>query len=178
MLYIAHRGNTEGNQFLENENKLESAIKCLKQGLCVELDLWFESGDFYLGHDCPTTLLKDKEIVKLNERYPKKIFWHCKSIDTLYKVHIYEYMFNNNYYFFHQSDDVVLTQGDETYFWNYPGKQLTFKSICVMPEICSEDYNHNMIVLAARDKIKGICSDYILDIKNQVEEMKNELQIK
>ena len=54
--------------------------------------------------------------------------------------------------FWHQSDDVTLTS--KNYLWTYPGKQLTFKSIAVLPE--QADYSEIDL-----RKCTGICSDYI-----------------
>ncbi len=55
------------------------------------------------------------------------------------------------HFFWHQDDDVTLTS--RGYFWTYPGKSLTTKSIAVLPEI-SEGDNFN--------KCAGICTDFVL----------------
>ena len=51
--------------------------------------------------------------------------------------------------FWHQEDDVTLTS--RGFLWTYPGKDLTSKSICVMPEKAK----YKTIECA------GICTDYI-----------------
>ena len=57
--------------------------------------------------------------------------------------------------FWHQEDDVTLTSNG--YIWTYPGKQLTTKSICVLPELKKQ--NHSACY--------GICTDYPMIYKEQ-----------
>ena len=59
--------------------------------------------------------------------------------------------------FWHQDDDVTLTS--KGYIWTYTGKQLTDKSIAVLPELDSE-------FIISSKKIVGICSDYVVNYKN------------
>ena len=56
--------------------------------------------------------------------------------------------------FWHQEDDVTLTS--KGFMWTYPGKPLTDKSICVLPE------KNNQIP----KKALGICSDCIVNYRN------------
>jgi hypothetical protein len=78
-------------------------------------------------------------------KYSNKIFCHCKNISALY------YLISNNIdieYFYHNNDDCVLTSKNK--IWTFPGKKITDKSICVMPEI----FNQNP------ENCLGICTDY------------------
>ena len=54
---------------------------------------------------------------------------------------------NDVHCFWHQEDDVTLTS--KGYLWTYPNKQLTPKSIAVLPEGVIEE------------EIAGFCSDFI-----------------
>ena len=103
---------------------------------------------FWLGHDIPQ--------YKVSEGFLEhpSLWCHAKNIDALYVM-------NTNYHihcFWHQEDDVTLTS--RGYLWTYPGKQLTEKSICVLPEF--EDRKGKVIL---SKNIAGICSDYIKQFK-------------
>ena len=54
MKFISHRGNVNGPN-PELENKPEQILKCLDEGLDVEVDVWVFGNKLYLGHDEPLT---------------------------------------------------------------------------------------------------------------------------
>jgi hypothetical protein len=146
MLFISHRGCLYGpDQSIENTQvAIDYAISI---GLDVEIDVWYTNGCYFLGHDEP--------VVPVSVDYLKSIkgnAWvHCKNIPALYMLD----GFNT---FFHDTDDCVLTRNGM--IWTYPGKDLTFKSIAVLPERCSPEY---------LNKVKnayGVCTDYIFNYKN------------
>ena len=136
MILISHRGNFDGYH-PEFENNPIQIDRALKNGFDVEIDVWYKDNEWYLGHDEPQ--------YKVNLEYLKndKFWCHAKNINALYK------MLQNNkiHCFWHQEDDVTITS--KGYLWTYPNKQLTPKSIAVLPEIVIED------------EIAGICSDFI-----------------
>ncbi len=135
MILIAHRGNLNGKT--NRENQPEYIQEALVQDFDVEIDVWYVNDEFWLGHDMPQ--------YKIEENFLEnpRLWCHAKSIDTLYK------MTSNSliHCFWHQEDDVTLTS--RGYLWTYPGKQLTKKSICVLPEKRFEA------------EMAGVCSDYI-----------------
>ena len=135
MILIAHRGNLNGKT--NRENQPEYIQEALVQDFDVEIDVWYIEDEFWLGHDIPQ--------YKIEENFLEnpRLWCHAKSIDTLYK------MTSNSliHCFWHQEDDVTLTS--RGYLWTYPGKQLTKKSICVLPEKRFEA------------EMAGGCSDYI-----------------
>ena len=143
MILISHRGNLNGKS--NKENKPGYIHKALWQGFDVEIDVWYVDGEFWLGHDIPH--------YKIEENFLEnpRLWCHAKSIDTLYK------MTSNSliHCFWHQEDDVTLTS--RGYLWTYPGKQLTKKSICVLPEF--EDKKSKVIL---PKNVAGICSDFIV----------------
>ena len=65
--------------------------------------------------------------------------------------YIIDYSFLSEYK--DNSDECVLTS--KGYIWTYPGKTLTDKSICVMPERTVNTDNLNICA--------GICTDYVLE---------------
>ena len=135
MILISHRGNTYGKS--EQENHPDYIQKTLDLGYNVEVDVWYIFGKFSLGHDEPQYII-DKKFLQNS-----KIWCHAKTISTLH------YLINLGVIcFFHEQDSVTLTSNN--YIWTYPGKTLTKKSICVLPE---KDFYPQ--------KCAGICSDYI-----------------
>jgi len=141
MFLIGHRGNLDGPspEFENQPNYLIGGL--LHNNFHMEIDVWKQEGQLYLGHDSPTYKVNDDFIV--NAR-----FWcHAKNLDA------FTHMLNNPlvHCFWHQEDDFVLTS--RGFIWTYPDKELTPKSILVMPEMCNSD---NVVPTAA-----GICSDFI-----------------
>ena len=59
MYFISHRGNTLGPN-ISKENSVDYINDAIKKGYDVEIDVWFEKENFYLGHYKPTYLLDDK----------------------------------------------------------------------------------------------------------------------
>lgn len=135
MISISHRGNLDGKSPFENHPK--HIKEALSENFDVEIDVWLVDDEYWLGHDNPQYVVDDNYLDN-----PK--FWcHAKNINALYK------MLQNNkiHCFWHQEDDVTITS--KGYLWTYPNKQLTPKSIAVLPEMVIED------------EIAGLCSDFI-----------------
>ena len=63
-------------------------------------------------------------------------------------------------HFWHQEDDFTLTS--RGVIWTYPNKELTPKSICVLPE----RNNDNSLTMLPKELL-GICSDYIVNYKHK-----------
>ena len=147
MILISHRGNINGRNE-SRENSIEYIYEALNEGYDVEIDVWYKGGEWFLGHDGP------ENYVVLGFLKNDKLWCHAKNIDALYK------MTSNSliHSFWHQDDDVTLTS--RGYLWTYPGKQLTEKSICVLPEF--EDKKSKVIL---PKNIAGICSDVIIDYR-------------
>jgi hypothetical protein len=137
MFLISHRGNLNGpNPVLENNP--DYIINTLNLGFDVEIDVWFNNGDFYLGHDTPQ--------YKINYNFltNDRLWCHAKNIESLVEMKKYSI-----HYFWHETDTVTLTS--KNYIWAFPTITPIENSIIVMPEI------HNVEI----KKCKGICSDYI-----------------
>ena len=135
MILIAHRGNTQGKS--EKENHPDYIQDALDAGYNVEVDVWCVHGKWSLGHDEP------QYSTNKNFLQNPKIWCHAKTITT------FKYLLDMDLTcFFHENDDATLTSNG--YIWTFPGKILTKKSICVLPE-----RNHHP------RKCAGICSDYI-----------------
>jgi hypothetical protein len=142
MILISHRGNINGiNKDLENQP--EYLINAINEGFNVEVDVRFEFGEFFLGHDFSQ--------YKINEKFlcSNKVWCHAKTPETLTALKKI-----NAHYFWHQEDDYTITS--KGYFWTYPNKRLIPESICVLPEMC--DYKQFDCV--------GICSDFIKNYIN------------
>ena len=111
----------------------------------MEIDVWYKDKKWYLGHDEP------QYEVERTFFYNRFLWCHAKNIDALKELSSL-----GIHCFWHQEDDVTLTSMG--YLWTYPGKPLTLKSICVMPERAS--YSKEEITRAA-----GVCSDNIQEYR-------------
>tara|TARA_B100000676_G_C17802425_1_gene692943 strand:- start:39 stop:476 length:438 start_codon:yes stop_codon:yes gene_type:complete len=137
MIFISHRGNTNGinKKFENNPAYIKSAIN---NGYNVEIDVWYKNA-FFLGHDGPKFKVSQKFLEN------KKLWCHAKNLEALEKLQKIK-----TKYFWHQEDDYTLTSNG--YIWTYPGKKLSKKSICVLPELHKKKLTTS---------ISGICSDFI-----------------
>jgi hypothetical protein len=142
MVLISHRGNLNGKN-TERENEPEYIDEAIKLGYDVEIDIWVEGNDIYLGHDYPQHKINYHWLVDRID-----VLWiHCKNINAvIYLNCVKNGAFN---YFWHQEDDVTLTSRE--FIWAYPGKQPIKDSIAVLPELNNDDIS----------KCYGICSDFI-----------------
>jgi len=125
----------------EKENHPDYVMEAIRKDYIAEIDVWFEDGKWFLGHDSP------KYEIDIHFLYSQARFlWcHAKNIKALRELST-----RGLHCFWHQNDDVALTS--QGYLWTYPGKELTLKSICVKPETIEN---------ADLKKCAGICSDYI-----------------
>ena len=144
IILISHRGNINGKN-VNLENSPEYVKKALELGFDVEIDVWFDNDSFYLGHDEP------KYMVPMEFLKNDKLWCHAKNIVALNKM-----LDNDIHCFWHQKDDVTLTS--KGVMWTYPGKELTEKSIQVMPEWYNSNIDKSVEV---SKKAIGVCSDYI-----------------
>ena len=147
MRYIAHRGNMTGPSALENHP--DHIREALQAGFDVEVDVWLIDGDIWFGHNEPQY---PAHITVLNNRY----WLHCKNIEALRFFGGIE--INEANVFWHESDDYTLT--NKRFIWTNIGKDLTGRSIMVMPEVTDSTLENTLDVDCA-----GICSDWIQKIK-------------
>ena len=140
-ILIAHRGNINGPN-PELENHPEYLLSAIKAGYHVECDLGLINNTLYLGHDKPQYNILIDFLLEIKEF----LFCHCKNIHSLcYLLKEYPEI----HLFFHDSDECTLTS--KNYIWTYPGKEVTEKSIIVLPET-----KNNHIYFDCY----GICTDY------------------
>lgn len=152
MIFISHRGNIKGPNF-ESENNPNYILETLELGYDVEIDVWFDKGDWFLGHDYPQYIVEENFLLN-----PK--FWlHCKNEKSLELLN----KFKGIKYFWHNVDDYTLTS--ESLIWVYPGKKLLKNSISCLPE---QGFD------GAIEDCVGICSDYIEKYKNEIVSFKKE----
>lgn len=144
MKLISHRGNLTGETPLY-ENKPSYIEEAISEGYDVEIDLRFENGNYYLGHDTAD------HIVFLNwlEQYKDKLWIHCKDLSSLEKMSSTD--FN---YFWHVSDRYTVTSKGN--IWIHVGQIPCKNCIIVLPEQISLYYDETWF-----NGCYGICSDVI-----------------
>lgn len=149
MKLIAHRGLINGPDS-HLENKPDQILKALSQGFDCEVDLWVVNSELYLGHDGPQYPI-DKEFLK-----EFGLWIHAKNLGAL------RWLTDTSYnYFWHQEDDFTLTS--HKWIWTYPGKELTQRSIMVMPE-----WHNPSLEGLSNINCYGICSDFVDQLHMQL----------
>ena len=147
MILISHRGNLNGKE--KNENSPVLINKRLNENFNVEIDVWYENNQFYLGHDNP------EYKIDINYLMTSNLWIHCKNSKALSEISKYK----NINYFYHNIDNYTLTS--KGYIWVFPGKELINNSIAVLPEIT--EYSDEDLKICY-----GICSDNILQYKHLI----------
>lgn len=141
MIFIAHRGNTEGPD-PDNENTCPHIDRALHMGFECELDVWVDgAGKVLLGHEFPEN---EVSLHWLEER-SDKLWIHCKNVEALAF-----FLDANVNCFWHESDQYTITS--RGWIWTYPGyPPRGGKAVCVLPE-------SNALPTIG---FSAICSDYI-----------------
>lgn len=149
MIFISHRGNLHGKN-TEFENNPLYISEALINGFQVEIDVWYNQGELFLGHDFP------QHKINLNFLKDTNLWCHCKNSEAFEFLHTNK----NIHSFWHQNDDYTLTSNG--YIWCYPNKKPLKNSVVL---------NFEEKLLIDNNDIKiiyGICSDYIISVKNQI----------
>ena len=123
MIIISHRGNLNGlNANLENSP--EQIDKAISVGFKVEVDLWYKSNFFWLGHDNANHKITPKFLIKRKS----KLFVHAKNQLAFHEA----YKLNLNV-FWH---NFVLTSWGN--LWAFPNKCILDNRIEVLLDIKSD----------------------------------------
>jgi hypothetical protein len=143
VILISHRGNYKMPD-KDKENNPVQISYMLDKGWNVEVDVWHDSGKFYLGHDKPKYEIKTSFLKNNN------LWCHAKNLSAL------QHMLNLGVHcFWHQKDDYTITS--RGYIWTYPKKSVCNNSIIVC-ETLEDTIKHFKMNVA------GICSDYLGEI--------------
>jgi len=136
---IAHRGNLRGKD-LQRENKQNAIDECIRMDIDVEIDFWFNDGEFFLGHDNPETKIDETFLISR-----KKHLWiHAKNFEAVECLSLYPEL----NWFWHEDDKMTFTSKNK--IWCYPGT-----------------YVKNGITVELGEKksipqVLGVCTDYPL----------------
>ena len=109
-MIISHRGNLEGRKS-ECENNPTYIQQALDRGFNVEIDVWHDGGEFFLGHDAPTYLI-DVEWLMNRSAF---LWCHAKNLKAMERL----LTMRNITCFWHEADKMTLTSSGVP--WMYPG---------------------------------------------------------
>ena len=137
MKLISHRGNLKGPD-TSTENKPSQIMKALAAGYDVEVDVWYQDDQYWLGHDRP------QYETSLSFLKNPRLWCHAKNLKALENMLKYDV-----HCFWHQTDDYVLTS--KGFIWTYPNKTICSKSVIM----CND--KHNFVDL----NCYAICTDYV-----------------
>lgn len=142
---ISHRGNINGPD-PTTENKNQQILKCINEGLDVEIDIWNINSKLFLGHDEPVETLD----LDLLDKHERQLWCHAKKFEAFAVLLNLE----DINCFWHQEDKHALTT--EGFIWTY-SKINSFSYDSVLVVIKPEDLKKEMSCCY------GICTDYIVD---------------
>jgi hypothetical protein len=147
MKLIAHRGLLNGPD-VNLENRPEQIELALSRGFDCEVDLWVVNSEFYLGHDRPDYAIDKKFLDKFG------LWIHAKNLAAL------RWLTDTSlWYFWHEEDNYTLTSNK--FIWTYPNRELTQRSIAVLPELHDPEFKN------LPTNCFAICSDYVEKIQSK-----------
>jgi hypothetical protein len=193
---ISHRGNLDGPN-KDRENHPDYLEAALKKGYGIEFDVWFENGQWALGHDEPKYAVTFSYLLRLggvaeNEYYGGPRAWmHLKNLEAVQEMLAIDHYascgptgrsIDNEFttrklakrinYFWHQEDDLTIT--NHGFIWVHPKVQMIpMHSAWVVPELKQKnsttqyDYNNTNWTRAS-----FVCVDY----PDRVQELFNKLR--
>jgi hypothetical protein len=141
MKIVSHRGNLNG-RIVQQENQPSYIQAAIDADFDVEVDVWYEDGMFYLGHDSADYPITSSWIVK----HKNSLWCHAKNSNALTKM-----LSNNIHCFWHQSYKYTITSRGIP--WCYP-KNWILNGITVIDEsnVCIDDIPRDI-------NIFGVCVD-------------------
>jgi hypothetical protein len=138
-MFIAHRGNIAGAD-PKRENTQEYMEEAISAGYGVEVDIHWDRGVLYYGHDHSSQPVDDKFITK------RDVFCHAKNIEAIPAL-----MALGCNVFVHQTDPCVYTS--KGHVWCYPGIHVkSDKAIWL-------DLHGEPLPADIPSKLYGICGD-------------------
>lgn len=143
MKIISHRAYVDGEDS-NVENHPKAIQKLLDLDLHVEIDVWYISGRYFLGHDDPK--------YQIHELFLKQegLWCHAKNKDALEQM-----LTSEIHCFWHQVDDYTITS--RGYIWAYPSKETSGENtVLLFPERFSN---------IMWQKYDFVCTDYPLRYK-------------
>jgi len=144
MKIVSHRGNLNG-RIVQQENQPSYIQAAIDADFDVEVDVWYEDGMFYLGHDSADYPITSSWIVK----HKNSLWCHAKNSDALH------HLLNLNVRcFWHESDKYTLTSKGEV--WCYLDTQHPQGISVFLGEPISELPN-----------LYGVCTDYPINWKKK-----------
>lgn len=146
MKLISHRGNLKGS-IPEKENR-PSYIDCaLQLGYEVEVDIRYDNGEFWLGHDTPDYKVSKTWI----EKRKGGLWFHCKDIRSVHKLKDLDL---NLKYFCHNYDPYIIVSTGHLWVHDL---NLELNNNCIIPLLSKKEISNNEI-----NYVYAICSDYIM----------------
>lgn len=153
MIFIAHRGNMFGPN-PTSENNPKYLKKALDAGFEIETDIWLIDGKYWLGHDKPV-------YETTGEFLSDKCVWcHAKNLAAMNEVPLAMNVF------WHDIDMYTLTS--RGHIWGYPQRDhgTPCDIIAIRANLRFTNMKENLPERYI--KYKGICSDYIVDVKENL----------
>tara|TARA_B100001057_G_scaffold501275_1_gene623042 strand:- start:48177 stop:48638 length:462 start_codon:yes stop_codon:yes gene_type:complete len=143
MRIISHRGNLSyPNPDIENRPEVIEDV--ISKGFDCEIDLRFENGLFFLGHDISQYKVEYEWLQNLSDY----LWVHCKDHSSIAKLSSEKSKLN---YFWHENDMFTLTS--KNFIWTAQKNKSDDLSRTVIVDLNIKDFQ-------SIDQYFGICTDY------------------
>jgi|APGre2960657423_1045063.scaffolds.fasta_scaffold12420_4 glycerophosphoryl diester phosphodiesterase len=149
MKIISHRGNINGSR-PNKENSPNYINEAIESGYNVEIDVWLQKDNLFLGHDFPEWQI-DPQFLKSNHA---RLWIHCKNDDAFFYLRRFETL----NVFYHAKEDFATTSKNIIIVNPYTTTNHR-RSILMMPEL--SQYTVDEIL-----QFDGIISDNIKFYEN------------
>ena len=149
MKLISHRGNINGSQ-PNKENSPDYIDEAIESGYNVEIDMWLQNDNLFLGHDAPEWQI-DPQFLKSNYA---QLWIHCKNDAAFFYLRRFEIL----NIFYHAKEDFATTSKNIIMVSPYTTTNYR-RGILMMPEL--SQYTVDEIL-----QFDGIISDNIKYYEN------------
>lgn len=148
MKIISHRANLMGPD-PATENRPDQIAEALSLGFDVEVDVWFEGGGWWLGHDSPEHKVDVSYLCAISPH----AWFHAKNKSAFERLLS---MGKDIQCFWHEGDRFTLTSKGTP--WCYPNNDCDGGVVVIKGDSFSEHSS----------KILGVCTDYPLKVRSML----------
>ena len=141
MVLISHRGNVNG-RVLDRENTEQYIDDAIALGYDVEIDVWYQDANYWLGHDNPERVIDLRWLLKRKDN----LWIHCKNFRALSSLS------DHLTVFYHSQEAYTLISNG--LIWAHNIHDVDDK--CIIPLLDDKDVEQWKPV-----HVHGVCSDYV-----------------
>tara|TARA_B100000900_G_C20243996_1_gene579143 strand:+ start:178 stop:648 length:471 start_codon:yes stop_codon:yes gene_type:complete len=142
MKFISHRGNTKGIN-KSKENSKQYVQEAISKGFDVEVDLWGQNDNLFLGHENAKFKVDFDWLIQRKEN----LWIHCKNFNSMYLL-----LNSDLRFFFHEKEDYNLVS--DKHIWAHNFSEIN--NSCIIPLLTKDEALNWKF-----QNVYGVCSDFV-----------------